>query len=312
MLKHIKISLLLLLLFVPLLMLGIFKNHKQMQVHSRGNYFFENTKNNNDLAKILIQRDDNVVTLVNKDNLWRVEEANYYYANFAKINALINKLYNTTVYRADIMKDSYKTIFDDETKIYTYDSKGNVIDEVSIAPRDEKNKYHYAKLNNNNLLYQITENLFLSSLFMDWVQTPLVSFTFNEVKSIKYGDYIAYRRFSNEELKSITDNKENPYLRGFISNLWNLTAEKILYKSEFDKDKYKKIMSFAVTTFDNVIFNFDIYSDQKEFFISINPVADMLITHFAQKQLNESLVLYDGWFFKINSDIGTSITKFVF
>jgi hypothetical protein len=46
--------------------------------------------------------------------------------------------------------------------------------------------------------------------------------------------------------------------------------------------------------------------------MSIQLNADKLITQIANKQLKENKILYDGWFFKINKDIGINITKFVF
>ena len=143
-----------------------------MQIQSRGNYFFEQTRNNNNLNKIVIQNKDNTVTMIKKDDLWRIKEANYYFADFGKINTLVDKLYNTVVYRADKFNDDNSKIFENETVIYTYDSNNIIIDKVSIAPRSENNKYHYAKLNDNNLLYQITGVLSFSS----YSEIPIESF----------------------------------------------------------------------------------------------------------------------------------------
>lgn len=283
-----------------------------MQIQSRGNYFFEQTRNNNNLNKIVIQNKDNTVTMIKKDDLWRIKEANYYFADFGKINTLVDKLYNTVVYRADKFNDDNSKIFENETVIYTYDSNNIIIDKVSIAPRSENNKYHYAKLNDNNLLYQITGNLSFSSYFMDWIQMPIVSFSFNEVKGIRTDNYEAFRNINDRELKSVENNKENPYLRRFISNLWNLTAETIVFHTNFNHDKYIKVMNFSVETFDNILFDFDVYSDGEEFWINIKPTADKLISKLANKQLEENKILYDGWFFKINKDIGISITNFMF
>lgn len=312
MLKHIKISVVLLLISLPFLIFGAIKNHKNMYIQSRGNYFFENTKNIPDLNKIIITKGDDLITIIKQDNLWRIKEANYYFANFAKINSLVDKIYNTVVYRADVMNNNSESIFNNATTISTYNSNDDVIDNASISVRDEKNKYHYAKLNDTNILYQITGDMSLSSYFMDWVQMPIISFSFNEVKKIKADDYVAYRRFNNEELKSIETNKENPYLREFISNLWNLNAEEIIPISRFDNNKYKMVREFTITTFDGEIANIKVYSDNEEFWMSIQLNADKLITQIANKQLKENKILYDGWFFKINKDIGINITKFVF
>ena len=60
MIKHIKIGLFLLLFTIPLMLFGIHLNNGRIHALSRGNYFFDITRNHPQISSINLKFADNV------------------------------------------------------------------------------------------------------------------------------------------------------------------------------------------------------------------------------------------------------------
>ena len=89
MLKQIKYAGFILFAVLILLAIGIYKNAEFAMIMSRGNYFFDATRDNIDIKTItLTSPDNNNVTLIKRNNLWYIKEADDYFAAFRNISEL--------------------------------------------------------------------------------------------------------------------------------------------------------------------------------------------------------------------------------
>ena len=149
MLKHLKVAFFIFCLTLPLLLWGGYQNMHRILSMSRGNYFFEQTKNNPSITSFRLKfANDAIITLEKKENFWLVKEADSYYADFVKINSFIKLILLTTVYRADHAdQQTLNSLTKDALTITSFDKHGKVIDEAVIVPKKEHNKFHYALLN---------------------------------------------------------------------------------------------------------------------------------------------------------------------
>ena len=60
-----------------------------------------------------------------------------------------------------------------------------------------------------------------------------------------------------------------------------------------------------------IIYRVDIYNHSDKYWLSVRLDREGLVNSDAVKRLQESSLLYDGWFFKINSDKGKIISGYV-
>ena len=248
--RHLKFALFLLLLALPFFYFGITQHGKRVHNLSRGNYFFNKTREAVDLNKISISFNDKEnITFVKINDLWKIREADDYYASFSKINILIDLLRSTVIYRADAIDNNKTNNFKNFIRIQTFDKHNNIIDNAIIAEQSDKNKYHYATLNNDNFLYQLSTTIQLSSQLNDWLQMPILDLQNNEIKQVDYDDISVYRKFKSGDFVLLGTNYVKPEIYRLLNNIRNINAEEIKHAYNFKRDDYTKIKHFALTTF---------------------------------------------------------------
>lgn len=313
MLHHIKIAGLILCITLAIMFLGIFHSFHYTQTLSRGSFFFENTKKATDVQTIKLKfADGNIVTLQQKDNLWHVKEADEYYASFRKINSLIKLLYQTAIYRADYLsKDKRQTLPAELISITTYNKKDAVIDEAKILSKQDNNKFYYALLNDNNFLYQLNGDFELSSLVMDWIQMPLLTLHENNIKRIQTDNFNVFRRFKNDELKTVETHLSVPQIQNLLQNLWYLTAIEIRHAVHFKQDAFPNTKKYEITLLNGIIYVINIFYNDNEYWVSLKLDKEKIASLEARRIIEENNMLYDGWFFKIDEQTGKAIVDFV-
>lgn len=310
--RHIKIAAIILLFTLALTVLGIAQNTQNRYMQIRGDYFFEKTRDAADVASVVLSFPDNhSVTIEKKESYWKIPEADDYYASFAKVNALTLLIRNSLIYRADVQKSADGNLFSEGITITSKAQNGDVIDTAVIAPRTAENRHHYALLNNNGLLYQITGDFRLSPSPADWIQQPLFNWTDKQVKRIKTSNFDVFRRFPADEFRKLNTKEEFSQIHGLISNFRYLSAEDVTHISNFELRKYQKIKHYDFVLFSGLIYQIDIYRNAEEYRMSVRLTKDKLATDEAVKTLKENEMLFRGWFFRINSDKGQIISDFV-
>ena len=313
MLKHIKIVTLLVFISLLTLIVGIFQNTRYAEVTSRGNFFFEKTRQSVHISSLVLKfSDSKQVTLEQKNNMWRVKEADDYYADFQKINSLIRLIRNISIYRADKLNQPLSSdVIKDAFQIISYDNENRVVDDALILPKADKNKFHYALLNQAPVLYQLNGDINLSSLVMDWVKMPILELPHNQIKRIKTDDFTVFRRFEAEELMTEDRQYSVPQIRSLTQHFWSLSAIDIKHAMHFNSNKYKLVKTFEITMLDGIIYHLKLFNNNNEYWLNVELDKDLLIAPEVLVQLKENNILYNGWYFKINSPTGAAISNFV-
>ncbi len=310
--KHISIALLLLVVVLPITIIGSIRTASQVRIFSRGSYFFEKTRNSVDVLSVTIVFSDNkTITIEKKDSFWRIKEADDYFASFAKVNALISLIRNTIIYRADPLSDGNYSQFSDGIKITSTDSHGNIVDDACILPLQDDNSRHYALLNNDGYLYQLNGDFSLSSNVADWLQMPLFSWDNNNIKRIKADNFEVYRRTSSADFRMSGSNMICPQIANLISNFCYLIAEDIRHATHFELSRYQKMGYFEIFLFGGLLYKINLYQGEDGYWIRVRMDKGGLINQPSLNILKENSILYDGWYFKINTDKGKLISGFV-
>ncbi len=310
--KHLRIACILLLITMPFLFLGIKKNNILFASLSKGSYFFENTRNSPNITKISLQfPNSSIVTLEKRNDLWHIKEIDDYFASLPKIKSLINILRSTIVYRVDKINNDEQLLKDDNSiKIETYDSNTKLIDSARIAFKNDNNKNHYATLNNDYMQYQVSGDFNFFDNPMEWAHSPIVVINENTIKSIETDNFEVYRNFDGEKFYRSDNTTSSFSISPFISHFKYLTATNIKHSINFDYNNNKKIKYFKISLFNGGIYNIYMYSDGKDFWLNIRPDREELAKKDVVTWLKENSILYDGWFFKIDQQIGLVISNF--
>ena len=311
MLKHIKIAGFILCFTLCFLIYGGYLYSNYVHLMSKGNYFFEKTRAAHNVSAFVLENNKGQkLTLEKKNKFWRIKEADDYFADFSRINSFIKNIRNTIIYRNDFYDDVLAQLpIENALSITSLDEQGRIIDHALIAPKKEKNQFHYAILNDQSYLYQL-EGIFNFSLHaMDWVKMPLLTIAQNRIKQIKFDNFNIYRRFATEKLHS-DDIQDLTYLDILINNIWYLSAINIVHATHFDHNVYPIVKKYEITTFDGIIYHLDILSDKNKYWISIQLDKDNIISAEGAKIIEENLSLYDGWFFELDPQIGERIAYF--
>ncbi len=312
MLKHLKIGILILLILIPLFIYGIYLNNSRIHALSKGNYFFETTREHPYISTIVINFPNNKnITLKKHEQLWRAAEADDYLVSFAKINTLIHLIRDTIIYRTDKLKNN-NLPFDMKNSIIiqSINENGEIIDNATIALKGKKNKHHYALLNNDGFLYQISENYNLNSNVIDWLQMPLLKIRENEIKEIKTDNFHISRKFKDDVFVSITDNNV-PLVSNFVEYIWFLSAIDVKHSANFKLNEFKKVKFYEIFLFNGIIYKLSIYTnDVGDYWLHIKLDKNKLMSNEGRKWLDENNILFDGWFFKIPREKGNLISKF--
>ena len=262
--KHLKAAFFILCLTIPLLLWGGYQNMQRVLSMSRGNYFFEQTKNNPAVTSFRLKfANGTIITLEKNENFWRVKEADNYFADFIKINSFMKLILLTTIYRADYVdQNTLNNLAKDSFSITSFDRHGKVIDEAVIIPKEAQNKFHYAMLNKKNILYQLNGSFNLSSVVTDWIQLPLLAVSDEEIKFIRTDTFSAYRRFAGDIFKSVETDQELPQLKDLIGLLWYLSAIEVKKASHFRPTDYKMKKTYEITTFSGLVYELNLFYNQ--------------------------------------------------
>ena len=313
--KHIKISGIVLLCCLPLLFWGLKVNNDKIMLLSKGNYFFEKTRNSPNISSIILKFSNGKTISINKKNeLWRIKEADDYYASFAKINSLVLLIRNTIIYRADAIRKNDKLLENNkQVTIQSVDEKGNIVDEAIIFEKQPNNKNHYATLNNDNFLYQVNGNFDISSNPMEWVQMPILKIANKEIKEIRCDKFSVYRQLTDDRFVDKETNNSVNHIDSFINSLWYLSSNKVFHSVNFRQDLYKKLRQYKIELFNGIIYSVVFYQNNEnkdKYVVNIELEKNLLMSKDGIKWLEENSMLYRGWFFEISPDIGEILATF--
>lgn len=310
--KHIKIAVVLLCFLVPLFCFGLYQNSKNFYTMSRGNYFFQNTRKQANLETIILDFGNNhTVTIMRREGLWRIKEADDYFAASLMVNILFKFITDTVIYRADAADNNqFSQYLKDGIKVTCIDNKGNILDSAVISPKKESG-YLYASLKDSPYLYQLNGDFKISPILLDWVQMPILSIDYEEIKHIDTDNFQIYRRFAGDELKSSATKEAVPHIRRLTNNLYLLNAQEIKHVSNLGNADFIKIKHYDVTLLNGMIYSIDIYKKQDDYWLNIKLDNAIISTEEAALILKERRILYDGWFFKIDRNKGQIISDFI-
>lgn len=281
-----------------------------------GELVFANAyKQISDIGNIVIKDNNKTITLIQEDNLWRVKEADYYYADYALVNELFSDFNTSKFYRKiDNTPEDIADIKKDHSVITIFSKNNKVLDEIMIGAKEERNVYHMAlTTTGQENLYLITGKYFIPQYEYSWLQQPLLQLENKQIQSI-----------ATDAKKITRDNPQLPYIT-YLPNktfktfdatllereLNNLGFTKVLSAQNFDESIYPESKNYKITTFDGLIVDLTILSDGSDYWVKINLLSTNLPTAETNDYIEDNGFLYDGWYFRLNPDTGRIMFNFI-
>ena len=269
----------------------------------RGNKVFQVDEQK--INKIQILAPDSSVTLHLDENLWRVQEADNYYADPRKIQKLQKAIFQA---RQGALASKIPQKW---TTIKILDNQDQLLDEVKLA-RNHKTGVTYMQPAHQKEVYQTNWRISLQEPAYFWTIQPLLSLQGIKINKFEKNQTIISRNeegaaFYNQDTK--LPYRRFEYMRIF-DILSDLRYEKVLSSQEFDTSRFGYHQAMALTTFDGLFVILDIYTDYKEYWIQL----ELKTTRLPRKQVVEEVknkqFLYQDWWFKLKPEVGRQLWMF--
>lgn len=270
-------------------------NNKKVML---GSYVFAKVIPDMDsVSYISIQRDDRRINLQLKDGLWRVAEADDYYANYALLNGLFTDVYNSQ-YSSQV-EDLKGDLFSNPISLEFKNNQGKVIENIVLGGKDKKYLYNFAKMGEQTFL--ITGKFVLPLEILSWLQNP--AFKFQDI-DVLYLQIVE----KNGKIKEI-EAKETPI--EFYDYLGFLHFNNAISEANFDKTDVGEEKSFIIASTEGLEMTFTIFPKGENFWAKIKIGTTRMPTVEANEFVKNNAFLYEGWIFELPQDYGKMIYRFL-
>lgn len=263
-----------------------------------GSYVFADTLSEiGSLSEITVQSADSEINLELVDGLWRVKEADGYYANYNLLKSFFSDIYNAK-YNSKVT-ESGDDFFENYRIITFKDKNGKYIDSIMLGKKDAKHIYTFAK-KEDVFLIDGTYNLPMG--LVSWIQNPVFSFEEENVMSMKLIDSEGKpSEIAFVETKiNFRDYTFKPYFEAVLS-------EKNFTKSE---TQISGVKHFILTSYEGLIAEFKVFhKENDEYWASIKIDTTTMPTLRVSEYVDNNKLLYEGWYFKIPAEVGDVIFK---
>ena len=276
----------------------------------KGDLIFTNITNNiNAIDKVVIKSSDKIITAYNDENLWRILEADNYYANFNKIHNLLENIAS-----AKIGKKVEGEIVNQLQwySIVIYDHKGNEIAKAEIGKK-ANSETNYVRLADNNV-YISTWNTSLAVELNSWTRQPLLSFSPKEVSKFSANNENIYRYQEGDEFFNSQNNRQYKHLgyTRIFDILKTLNYEEVLSSQEFNDTKYSQTTQQTFTTFDGLVTKLQYFTNGEEYWVKISLSTTALPSDKVRDYIKDNSIFYEDWWFRLLPSDGQSLFTFVF
>lgn len=269
----------------------------------RGNQVFAVSE---DIRKVQLSASGKNITLTDDDGLWRVVEADNYYADFNKIHTLLENIRTAKTGRQVEPKTEPQWT---EVQIFGADNKLLGTAQIGGSTRGGMN---YVRYQPQNETYFSGWKMQLSDNVMSWTYQPLLKFEGLDIARLQKGRQAIVRIEEGSafyDLETKMPYRRYEYLQIF-DILSHLQYERVLSSQEFDNGRYPSASSITLTTFDGQITTLRLYTDYHEYWLQIELGVTRLPKTWVVKDVEEKRFLYEDWWFKLSSEDGRTLFMF--
>lgn len=275
------------------------------------------------LDKITLQNARQTVTLQKDENLWRVKEADNYYADFNLMRSLLANIenlrlkqkYEATSENLDIFKlhnpgDKLNSA-DAGTVLSLFDASGKKLRQIIIGGRDTMDN-QVVRLSDKNDIFAVDGIFTLPRELSSWTKQPLIHYNGLEISAFEENDERIERYREGAPFMRL--DVKRPYLRmelvRILDMLTDLKYDKVLSSQEFDDMRYRQTKTLSVTSFDGLVTELKLLTDFDEYWVQIRLSTTTLPSVKVNDYIQNNGFLYEDWWFRLPADTGRALFQF--
>lgn len=266
------------------------------------------------IGEIILKPPSDTITLSVEDNLWRVKEANNYYANYTFIKELFDEISNSSFYRKqNPLSEAKLTKYDLDAKgfqINVFDKNGQLLNSVLIGKKTANGLYHFAKIKDNSDVFLITGKYSLPQKTFSWLEQPLLAIADNSVLAITL-DNQGFERSDITTPFHISGTNTDANIKGLLRQFEYLPAISAISAHNFNALGYQEQKNITITTFDGLIITIKLYGNGQEYWINISLSSTTLPTTKISDYIKDNAFLYDNWYFEISPQVGKLLFNYI-
>lgn len=307
----------LLLFFLALISAIAIFTHVYLNSNSgqSGTYIFKNTNSQlAELSKISIKTPKSDIDFYKEDSLWRISEADGYYANYNYMQELINFFKNSQISRPlELSKTEAQQAFANSTTIATYDKDDKVINSIIVGEKTANKRFAYAKFSADSQIYLISNPMFFPEYIYSWLQQPLLSLNPVVVQDIifigKDGNTIIGRDavdlpfWEMEGVKPIRP----IFPEALLNQLQNIGFINVVSAQNFDESIFPENKEFQIRTFDGLIIELKIFKKGHQYWLKQILSKTSLPTSIVNDYIKEKAFLSNYWYFELTEHTGSHL-----
>lgn len=283
-----------------------FSEHR-LQDSIRGDLIFSDL--NGDIAavqKITVEHNGRVVTIYNKQDLWRVADADNYYADFNRIHNVLNNIMTAKIGNEASIENPQNLQW---YKLSLFDKQNKILGSARISGTLDTN-IRYIELSSK--IYFTSWNALLPEQVVSWTRQPLIAFEGTGISEFIVGDKGIYRNSEGDIFYNTAD-KHRYYHMDYIrifNTLHDLYYDKVLSSQEFDAEKYADVRTQKLINFDGLITELQYVTDYNEYWVKVTLSTTSLPSNAVIDYIKENNIFYQNWWFRLPSDEGRSLFMF--
>lgn len=264
---------------------------------------------------IQIKTPKDKITLIKEDNLWRVSEADMYYANHKRMVELMKFMEESRIHRPiDLDDKEFQDNFGTNATEITIKGRNNkVLGQLIIGKLTYNNRFAYVRYPDSDKSYLVNHAEKLPEYRYNWLQQPLISIDQGKVQDIiinkRKKDIVIGRDFPTYPFWIIEGNKliERAYPEDLLSQLEKINFIDVKSAQNFDETTGEALKKFQVTTFNGLIVEFTLIKSKKEYWLKQRLTATSLPTEAVREYIKTNEPLSNYWYFRLSSYSGSKM-----
>lgn len=309
--KYLKQSFVLLLVSAIFATTSVWYISQQKKRTYGGEVVFAKTiQNLNNLGRLTIKNQGKEVNLQLEDNLWRIMEMGNYYADYNQINNLFKDFTEAKVYRRRGLatpEDKKKFGLEENAlRIITRDKQEQVLNDVIIGQSTTNGLYHFAQISSEPNIFLISGKLKFPKQIYSWLKQPILSFSPQEISSLRIKNTTAVRKNPLLDF-TIKGTTKATNIKSYLGALIYVPAYDVRRAADFDEKDWPQQNHLQLTTFDGLVMDISIFSNNNEYWAALKISATRLPKASTNDYIKDNAFLYDGWYFKLDKTIGETL-----
>ena len=252
---------------------------------------FVNTKNNLfKLGRIVVTNSNQEQINLYYDGIWYFEEAADYFVDENAMRNLFNAI-NDSVLVENVEPLRAENTFN----IKTYDTEGNLLDDINFA-NDDMSYINYAGKEN---WYKADNLNDISFNPTDLLPYPLLSVPEEFVLAVNINNHYATKS-ALDEIKPFNED-----ISGFLNVLSSIDYVGIISEELFFEN-YADSMAKEIKLYlmGGLNYHLQVYKTDEEYYLKIIPERELIARTEVNAIMKTKKMYYDGWLFQLNDEQG--------